>query len=68
MTPQPGKLTIAIHILPNISGGKGNETMKFGQLIEYNLRNTFLEKTYGKCRGETISRKSKIQLISASII
>ena len=30
--------------------------MKFGQLIECNMRNTFLEKTYGKCNGETIPR------------
>ena len=41
MTSQPGKQTIAIHILPNISRSKGNETMKFGQLIEYNMRMTF---------------------------
>ena len=32
---QPGLQTIAIHILPNISQSKGNQTMKFGQLIEY---------------------------------
>ena len=30
--------TIAIHILPNISRSKGNRTMKFGQLIEYNMK------------------------------
>ena len=30
--------------------------MKFGQLIAYNLRNIFLEKSYTKCGGETISR------------
>ena len=28
---------------------------KFGQLIEYNLRKIFLEKSYGKCGGETIA-------------
>ena len=44
MTSQPRKQTIAIHILPNISRIKGNQTMKFGQLIEYDMRNTFLEK------------------------
>ena len=33
---QPGLQTIAIHILPYISESKGNQTMKFGQLIEYN--------------------------------
>ena len=27
--------------------------MKFGQLIEYNMRNIFLEKSYTKCGGET---------------
>ena len=51
MTSQPGKQTIAIHILPNISRSKGNENMKFGQLIEYNMRNIFLEKSYTKCGG-----------------
>ena len=30
MTSQPGKETIAVHILPNISRGKGNQAMKFG--------------------------------------
>ena len=30
--------------------------MKFGQLIEYNMRNIFLEKSFKKCGGET-SRK-----------
>ena len=44
MTLQPGLETIAIHILPNISQSKGNQTMKFGQLIEYNKRNVFLQK------------------------
>ena len=35
---QPGLETVTIHILPNISQSKGNQTMKFGQLIEYNKR------------------------------
>ena len=30
---QAGKQIITIHILPNISGSKGNLGMKFGQLI-----------------------------------
>ena len=42
MTSQPGLQTIAIHILPNISQIKGNQTMKFGQLIEHPKRNIFL--------------------------
>ena len=44
MTLQPGLETITIPILPNISQSKGNQTMKFGQLIEYNKRNIFLQK------------------------
>ena len=56
MTSQPGKQTIAIHILAIISRSKGSQTMKFGQLIEYNMRNIFLEKSYTKCRGETSPR------------
>ena len=27
--------------------------MKFGQLIESNMKNIFLEKSYTKCDGET---------------
>ena len=56
MTSQFGKQRIAIHILPNISKGKGNQTMKFGQLIEHNSRTIFLEKSQAKCGGETIPR------------
>ena len=40
--------------------------MKFGQLIEYNLRNIFLEESYTKYGGETIPRpffkKSKLSI------
>ena len=43
MTSQPGLQTIAIHVLPKISQSKGNQTMKFGQLIEYNKRNIFFK-------------------------
>ena len=32
---------------------KGNQTMIFGQLIECNNRNSFLEKSYTKCGRET---------------
>ena len=56
MKSQPGKQRIAIHILPNISRIKGNQTMAFGQLIEYYLRNTFLEKSYTKWDEETTPR------------
>ena len=33
-----------------------NHIMKFGQLIEYNMRNTFLEKLYTKCDGNNVPR------------
>ena len=52
-----------IYILPDISRNKDNQTMIFGYLIEYNMRNIFLEKSYTKCGGETIPRPfSKISL------
>ena len=35
---QSGLQTIAIHIFLNISQSKDNQTMKFGQLIEYNKK------------------------------
>ena len=56
MTPQPGKLAIVIHVLPNILRNKDSQAMKFGQLREYNMKNIFLEKPYTKCGGETTPR------------
>ena len=56
MTSQPGQQTIAIHIFTNISRSKNNQTMKFGQLIEYNMKSIFPEKSYPKCGRETIPR------------
>ena len=42
--------------------------MKFGQLIEYDMRNTFPEKSYAKCGGETIPRPfSKQPKLSISL-
>ena len=64
MTSQPGKQTVAIHILPNVSRNKCNQTMKFRQLIECNMRNIFLP--YTKCGGETslrpFSKKTKLNI------
>ena len=48
MASQTGKQTIAMHILPDIARRKGNQTVKFSQVIEYNMRNIFLEKSYTK--------------------
>ena len=44
MTSQSGYQTIIINIWPNISRSKGNQTMRFGQLIDYNKRNNFCSK------------------------
>ena len=50
----------------NMSRSKGNQTMKFGQLMEYNMRYIFLERSYAKCGGETIprpfSKRSKLSI------
>ena len=56
MTSQPGKQTIVIHILPNISKTEGNQRIKFGQLMKYNMRNGFFEKSFTKWGGENIHR------------
>ena len=56
MMSQPGYETIAIQIFTNISRNERNLAMKFGQLMEYNIRNTFLEKSYTKCGRETIPK------------
>ena len=55
MRPEPDKKTIPAHLFPIMSRSKGNQAVKFGQLIEYNIRNIFVEKFYTKCGGETIS-------------
>ena len=56
MTSQTGQHTITIHILPNISRSKGNQAINFCQLIEYNVRNSSLQKSYRKRGRETSSR------------
>ena len=59
-----------MHIFLNISRSKVNQTMKSGQLLESNLINIFLEKSYTKCGRETSRRpfsdKIKIEHISRS--
>ena len=66
MTCKLGNKIIAIHMLPNISRSKGNQTMKFDHLIEYDMKNIFLENLYWKCGGETspkpFSKKSKMSI------
>ena len=47
-----------------MSRSEENRTVKFDQLME--VRNTFLEKPYIKCRGDTIprpfSKRSKLSI------
>ena len=49
-----------------MSRSKGSQTIKLGQVIEYNTRNIFLEKSYAKFDGNTIprpfSKKSKLSI------
>ena len=56
MTSQTRKQRITIHILLNITRSNGSQTMKFGQLIEYNTRNIFNEKSFTKCGGEASAK------------
>ena len=43
-----------------------NQAIKFGQLLEYNTKNIFLEKSYAKCSGKVSLRsfynKSKLNI------
>ena len=71
MTSQSGKETITIDILPNITRSKGNQTLKFCQLIEYHMTNIFLEKACTKYGEETSPRSlflKKRSTVSSSIV
>ena len=50
------KQTSATYILPDISRSNRNQTIKFSQLIEYIVKNIFLDKSYTKWGGEAISK------------
>ena len=55
-------------MLPYISRSKGNQIMKLANLIECNMRNTFVEKSYAKYDRETIPIPfSKILKLSVSL-
>ena len=56
ITSKSGQQTIVMHIFPNISRSKGNQTMKLRQLIEYNLRSIFVKiihKMYWRNHSQT---------------
>ena len=57
---QTGQQRIKIHILPNISISQGNQTKKFGQLREYNVRNIFLQNLWRKKRRESSYRSLSV--------
>ena len=44
MTSHTGQEVITINVLPNISKRKGKQTVKLGQLVEYDLAK--VEKSY----------------------
>ena len=46
----------------NISGSKGNQAIKFGQLINYSVRNIFLQKSCRKWDRETSFRPLFVSL------
>ena len=46
MTSSTGKQIIAMQTLPNTSKSKYNQTISFSQLIEYNMKNIFLQKSH----------------------
>ena len=48
MTSQPGLRFQTIAILPNISQSKGKQKTKFGQLMDYDKKNVFLQNLCGK--------------------
>ena len=66
MASQLRKQATAIQTMPNISRNKHNQSMKFGQLIDYNTKNFFLKShTYNlvvKLLPDTFLKKSKLSV------
>ena len=46
---------ITMNILPYILGSKGNQAMKFDQLIEYDVRNIFFQSHTDNEAGKLVS-------------
>ena len=59
MTSQTDQQLITIHVLSNISRGKSNQAMKFGQLIEYNASNFFFHAERGSMVHVDLGMQSK---------
>ena len=56
MTLHTGQQILTTHMLPYDSRSKGNQKMKFSRLINYSVRNIFLEKPYRKLGRKISSR------------
>ena len=65
MTSQPNYQAIVMHTLPNILRRKSNQTVKPGQLLEYNIRHIFLEKSN---YSQIVFYKIETQHISGSVV
>ena len=52
MTSLPDYQAIVMYILLGILKSNSNQTMKLSQLVKYNIRNKFFEKSYTKCCGK----------------
>ena len=50
-----------------VTRSKSNQTTKFGQLVEYNIRNIFLEKPYVKLEKLVLDPFSKISKLNISL-
>ena len=48
MTSQAGQQIITTYVLRNISRRKGNQALKFGLLIKYDVKNNFVQKSCRK--------------------
>ena len=57
---QPGKQTITVHVLANVSSSTWNQSVKFGHLIEHNMGSIFLQKLCRKWSREIISKPSSV--------
>ena len=67
MTLATEKLIITIRILPNLSKGKGNLTLKLGQFIECKMTNYFPESRFTKYVMKLVpdpSMKTEMEQIS----
>ena len=67
LVSQTGQQIFTIYILLNISRSKDNQTMNFGQLVEYKIGNIFLEKNnaqnlVGKLVLDVFYKKSKLSI------